>query len=289
MTAFGWNALVGHNTFLWQGPNRGLMLAIWWNVALFVLSAAAYPFDRRAILGLNPWIKPIKFELSVILFCLTVAALLSALGRRGQWEHWRQIISWGIGIAMIFENSIIAMQSARGVRSHMNFTSLFNSVAFGIMGFFILVTTILIAGLLVLFLVSHTGLPRPVTLGICLGLAVTLAGCVEGVQMVGHYQAHTVGAPDGGPGLPFLNWSTQHGDLRIAHFLALHALQLFPLIGWLFARAPVSGLLQLAGTIAFATAYSVLATILFVQAVRGHPLLGVLSSSQQKVLTARRR
>ncbi len=48
--------------------------------------------------------------------------------------------------------------------------------------------------------------------------------------------AHTVGAPDGGRGLPVTGWSADHGDLRIAHFLGMHGLQVLPLLAWWIAR-----------------------------------------------------
>jgi hypothetical protein len=270
-SSMNWSEMAGEDAFAWRGNNRGIMLAVWWNVALLVLSLAALPFDHRTILGLNPWVKPIKFEISVIIFLLTMGALLAALGRLGAWPRTRQWMAWGFGVAMIVENTIIAMQSLRGVRSHMNIATLFDALAFGVMGVFIAFNTALVALLLVLYLRTRTGLPNPVTWGIGLGLAMMLAGSFEGVFMIARYWGHTVGAKDGGAGLPFVNWSMQHGDMRVPHFFALHALQAFVLAGWLLSRARLRTWMQTAATVAFAALYSGLVWFLFQQAVRGEP------------------
>jgi len=261
--------MVGGDWIAWRGPNRGIVLGVWWNVALLVLSVAALPFDHRKILGLNPWVKPIKFEISVIVFLVTMAALLAAVGRAGEWARTRRWLAWGFGVAMMVENTIIAMQSARGVRSHMNIATPFDGAAFAVMGIFIAFNTVLVAVLLVLYLRTRTGLPMAVTWGIGLGLAMTLAGSFEGVFMIVRYWGHTVGAQDGGPGLPFVNWSTGHGDLRVAHFFALHALQAFVLAGWGMTKVPVKAWVQTAATAGFAAVYSGVVWVLFEQAVRG--------------------
>ena len=270
-----WRDMVGANVFALGGPNRGAMVGVWWNVALLVLSLAAMPFDKRLILGLNPWVKPVKFEISVIVFLLTMAALLSGLGRLGAWPALRVWMSWGFGVAMIVENTVIAMQSLRGVRSHMNTTTLFNGLSFGLMGVFIVISTALLAVLLVLYLRTPTGLPTAVVWGTGLGLAAMLAGSVEGGMIIVKVGAHTVGAADGGPGLWFVNWSTGHGDLRVAHFLALHALQIFVLAGWGLSRTRWPEWAQTASVVGFAVAYGVVTWMLFAQALAGRPVLRV--------------
>jgi hypothetical protein len=254
-----------------RGENRGILLAVWWNALLLVAGLAALPFDHRRILGLNPWIKPMKFELSIILFLLTVALLLTILAESGRWRRLRAWMSWGFGICMTVEISIIAMQSARGVRSHMNYATVFDSVAFAIMGRFIAINTVLLTIHLLLFCITRVDRPRAEIWGIRLGLAMILAGSFEGVYMVIH-GAHTVGAGDGGPGLPFVNWSTQYGDLRVAHFFALHALQLLWFVGWWLGRTRIPQAATVAFTWIVALIYAGGVWALFAQAMAARPI-----------------
>ena len=258
----------------WDGENRGLMFGAWWNAVLLVASVAALPFDRRLILGLNPWIKPMKFEISLIIYSLTLALLFRVLGEDGRWPKQRRRMSWGIGIAAAVEITLIALQSARGVPSHMNYTSAFNGLLFAGMGVFIALNTGLLAELLWLFSVTHLQRPAAEVWGIRLGLAMILAGSFEGVWLVIH-GAHTVGAPDGGAGLPFVNWSTAHGDLRVAHFFALHALQLLWAVGWMLGRSRMPARIAVAATMTVALLYAGGVWLLFAQAMAGHAVLAL--------------
>ena len=86
--------------------------------------------------------------------------------------------------------------------------------------------------------------------------------------------AHTVGAPDGGRGLPVTGWSADHGDLRIAHFLGMHGLQVLPLFAWWIARRPARPDQRTQRNLIFAAAASYLALFGLVlwQAFRGQSI-----------------
>ena len=105
--------------------------------------------------------------------------------------------------------------------------------------------------------------------GIRLGVAIFLLASVEGGLIIVN-NAHTVGAPDGGPGLPFVNWSTTAGDLRIAHFFGMHAMQALPLLGFLLdkAGAPARNLV-----IAVSILWLAVMGGLLMIALQGRPLL----------------
>ena len=81
--------------------------------------------------------------------------------------------------------------------------------------------------------------------------------------------AHTVGAPDGGPGLPGTGWSRAHGDLRVAHFLGLHGLQMLPMLALVFARRGWHEARRVRIVWAMSASYVVLFGLLLWQALRG--------------------
>jgi hypothetical protein len=141
---------------------------------------------------------------------------------------------------MIIEIVCIILQSARGVPSHYNHATVFDDLIFSVMGMTILVNTI--AMTIFLWSIRRDTPPQRAGYiwGIRVGVAIFLLASLEGVVLVTN-GAHTVGAPDGGPGLPFVNWSTTAGDLRIAHFFGMHAMQALPLLGFFLDRNKVPG------------------------------------------------
>ena len=175
---------------------------------------------------------------------------------------------------MLLEIACITGQSARGVPSHFNATSGLDAGVFAVMGLGILMNTVLVLWLTKLFWLAPTELPRPHLWGIRLGLVIFLLGSAVGALMIAR-NAHTVGAPDGGPGLPLVSWSTVAGDLRPAHLLGLHALQLLPLLGWLVSRwgGRLAQDRQTALVLSLAAVYVLVSGLVLAQALRGHPLL----------------
>jgi hypothetical protein len=115
-----------------------------------------------------------------------------------------------------------------------------DNALYGVMG--LTVTVIYLATLVIgVLLVATPSGDRAADWGVRCGVAVSLLGMSVGVLMVAK-GGHAVGVPDGGPGLPLVGWSTTGGDLRVAHFAGMHALQLLPLAaGVLAARRVAAG------------------------------------------------
>jgi len=240
------------------------------HLVLFCLLLMIAPFDGRTVMGINPWIKPLKFAISIAIYAFTMAWILAELPMRAEVKRW---IVWILAGTLVLEIVLITMQAARGVTSHFNNATAFDSAVFGTMGAAILINIGAAAYIAVKFWKARLQIPAPYLWGIRLGLTIFVLASLEGMVMVAH-GAHSVGVADGGAGLPLLNWSTQGGDLRAAHFFGIHALQVLPFIGVLLSARGGTGKLdsvrsmQVIGII-----YGMIALVLFLWALSGRPLI----------------
>lgn len=231
------------------------------NLAVATLCLILMAFEETQILGVNRWLKPFKFYASVGIMVLSMGWLLYYLNSAKKIKRY----SWLIVISMFFENGLIITQAIRNTTSHFNITSPVNGIVFNLMGIFIIVFTITIILVCISFFrQKQFSIPDAYVWGIRLGILFFVFFSLEGGMMLGLLK-HTVGGPDGGPGLPVANWSTQYGDLRIAHFIGIHSLQVLPLFGNYIAKTQKQ-------TILFSIFYFLLATALFLQAMKGIPL-----------------
>jgi hypothetical protein len=251
--------------------NRLLTAIGWLHCAILVATIFLVVFDGRQVMGVNTWVKPMKFMFSLTLYLWTIA-WFSAYVNRPRWRI--RTISIVIAVVVVVETACLLIQAGRGTTSHYNVATDFDAAIFQTMGIMIYIDMLMGFFLLLMFSKPRVSLEPLYVWGIRLGLVLFLAGGLVGTVMIAN-NAHTFGAPDGGPGLPILNWSTVAGDMRIAHGLALHGLQVIPFVAYLIARAPrMSSPLRKYGVFGvFVACYCLAVYGTFAQALAGVPLI----------------
>ncbi|WID97622.1 ABA4-like family protein [Bosea vestrisii] len=246
--------------------------------ALAVPTLFAWLVDVRQFQGVDTWIKPLKFEISVAFYLLTLALFLPLAGERFRASWAGRYIVWPVIVPIVLEVLYIAWRASRVEASHYNSDSALGIALYSLMGIGAVMFTIA-PGFLAYGLARRDAAPMPdvVRWSLVVGLALTcvfglLSGALLGSSPTGHY----VGAvPVDHRTLPIFGWSLAIGDLRIAHFLGLHALQIIPVVGvllWLATRQSRTGLVAL-GTVS--TAYAGITTAALVAALQARPLLGL--------------
>jgi hypothetical protein len=242
--------------------------------------------DRRLITGAPAWLKPAKFALSTMIACWSFAFCMASTT---VWRRVTRSLDVVLASGLFIEIALIDMQAARGTSSHFNLATQLDTAVYGVMG--VSIACIWLAMLVltvVLFRQSFAGSAWGWSLR--LGMVLALIGTGSGTLMTAPNSrqlaeahvtgrlpvggAHTVGAPDGGLGLPVTGWSADHGDLRVAHFLGMHGLQVLPLLAWWIARRRTSadGRTQRNLIFAAAASYLTLFGLILWQAFRGQSI-----------------
>ncbi|MEY2849193.1 MAG: hypothetical protein RI885_1860 [Actinomycetota bacterium] len=221
-------------------PVRWHRPLLWVAAAMAVLTVAALVLrfvDAREVTGLNAWDKPLKFAISTLIYCVTWSWLIGQVTR---FTRISRACGTVIALALAIELALITGAAAFGTTSHFNVSSPTATVVWSVMGTSITVLWLATFVVSVVLIVSPLG-DRARAVAIRTGAVIALLGLGLAYLMTGptaqqldDFQgiagAHTVGLPDGGAGLPILGWSTVSGDLRIPHFIGMHALQALPLL-----------------------------------------------------------
>ncbi|SDG87138.1 hypothetical protein SAMN05216553_112199 [Lentzea fradiae] len=254
--------------------HRPLVVFGWAMTLLVPITLVGLLVDDRMLMNSPIWLKPFKFAVSLAVYAFTLAWLLTFLKRF-------QRVGWWAGTVLVagasLEMVVIIGQVLRGKRSHFNFETPLDVALFSIMGSTIVVLWVTHA--VVAVLLWRTDIEnKALAWSIRLGLVISFLGLGVGFLMTRPKPgqaldgptlgSHTVGAPDGGAYMPLTGWSTEHGDLRIGHFVGMHALQVLPVvIALLGHRATVK--------MAWVTSASFLGLFLLVtwQALRGQSLV----------------
>jgi hypothetical protein len=213
------------------------------------------------VYGVNAWFKPFKFAFSTFTFAWAMAWYCSYLPNFNQ-----PVFNWSVIVLLGFEVAYIALQAGKGQLSHYNLSTPMYSALFTAMAIAATMVTVYTAYIGFLFFTTDfPTLPDYYVWSIRLALVLFVIFSFEGFAM-GARLSHSVGAVNDNSNWFILGWSKTVGDLRVAHFIGMHALQVLPIISYYVLKNTKL-------SIALAFVYGLLALLTLVQALNGKPLL----------------
>lgn len=257
---------------LWTDAPALTLLALILTLGLIPLYAAM-AFDLREFQGNSPWLKPVKFHYALAIYAITLAffaRFMPAATRQSRLWRW---FTGAVVFAIVAECLWLWGAASLNTAAHFNTDHPIFAAVYSLMGAFaVLLTSASLAMGLSIWRNRATGLPEGLRLSIALGLILTFVLTVITAGYLSAQPGHFVGTPVTGAALPILGWSREVGDLRVAHFLATHALHGLPIWGLIATRM---GDARGAVTLVWggAAAYAALVTATFIQALNGLPLI----------------
>jgi len=215
----------------------------------------------------NAWYKPFKFAISTFSFAWAMAWYCHYLP-----SFSIQGYNWTVIVLLGFEIIYIALMAAQGKQSHYNVSTPFFSMMFSMMALAATLVTLYTAYVGLLFFIrDFPDLPTYYLWAIRIGIMLFVVFSFEGFLM-GSKMSHSVGLVNDNSNLFILGWSKTVGDLRVAHFLGMHALQVLPILAFYIFKN--TKLTLLAGAL-----YGALALFTLIQALNGKPIFTEKSTS----------
>jgi hypothetical protein len=263
MTAF---PMTRATSRLWHDAPAFTGLALFIALTAIPLLAAAM-IDPRTFLNAPVWQKPLQFHLALSIYIITLAFFARFLPQGMTTRRWR--IYAGIVCSCILAELVwVGGAASFGTASHYNIANSVMAALYGLMGVFaVILTSASLAIGVAIWRNPDTGLAPALHLSVALGLILTFILTLIAAGTLSSMPGHHIGTPVLGTKLPILGWSREVGDLRVAHFIATHALHVIPLAGFTQSRAIV---------FASAAAYAALVAFTMWQAFQGQPFLAWL-------------
>jgi hypothetical protein len=214
------------------------------------------------VYGVSAWYKPFKFAFSTLTFAWAMGWYCYYLPNFNV-----KLFNWSIIVLLGFEIAYIAIQAGRGQLSHYNTTTPFYAALFSMMALAASAATLYTAYVGYQFLSNDfPALPTYYLWAIRLSIVLFVIFSFEGFAM-GSRLSHTVGALNDNSNLFIMGWSKTVGDLRVSHFIGMHALQVLPVLSFYVLKNTKL-------TILMAIIYGLLALSTLIQALKGKPLFG---------------
>jgi len=214
-------------TAWWLDRRAGPLVAVG---VLLVVSGIAHGV-AWAVLG-GPWEgpvtwrKPILFGISGGLTAVSLGWVWSKLpGRRGDVP-----LAWSTAIALLVEVGLIDLQRWRGVASHFNRQTPFDSAVYDTMGALILWVSLVSADLMIRVCGRRVAAGGPMRLAIRAGMVFLVVSCLLGIWVTSLGEERLAG------GLEPERFGAA-GVLKFPHGAVIHAIQWLPLLAWAVGRA----------------------------------------------------
>lgn len=242
-------------------------------LASLLVTIPAMGLDPRQFQGESIWIKPIKFQMALIVYLLTLAFfaqwLPTGMTARRSYRIYARIVVFTI----IGELAWISGAAMFGTASHYNVSTPLLTGLYAVMGLFAVTLTSasLVYGIAI-WRNRATGLAPALKLSIALGLILNFVLTIPVAGTLSSLTGHFVGVPALDLTVPIIGWSGEVGDLRVPHFFATHAMHFLPIAGFAYASWGAGSSGQKA-IWALAVAYTVFTAFVFVQALSGLPLI----------------